>query len=410
MKNKILIYITAALIFLLAGNIINVGEVFAASANIKITADSNEITVGEDVFVYITLDSETEFGNFEANLIYDDEILEYKSGASVVTGGSGFLRIYDMGVSEGTTNRKYALEFSAVKVGTCKIELQKQAMVYDYESEMEMSISSNVLNVNVKAEETASNNSNLKTLKISPSELSPQFDKSIYEYTTNVGYETEKLIINALPEDSKATVSISGNDFLKEGENKIIVSVLAESGTVIEYIIRVTKEAAPQNENGLDDINIIPGTSMSGFELVQEGNDIYAVFNGQFKIAEPGADVEIPEGYKKDTINISGITINAYTQIDEPYSDFILIYAINKSGEANFYQYDRIEKTLQRFVSEDTNGNDQKDNIEDELLSSKEYRTKLTTAAIVIALLSGLCALFIVISIRLFIKLKDYKD
>jgi hypothetical protein len=93
-----------------------------------------------------------------------------------------------------------------LEVGTCEIALSGSAMVYDSESGDAMSVSSNVLTINVKAAQTASSNAYLKSLKINPSVLSPEFNKNVFEYNTSVGYDTQNLIIDALPEDKKASV------------------------------------------------------------------------------------------------------------------------------------------------------------------------------------------------------------
>jgi hypothetical protein len=316
-----------------------------------------------------------------------------------------------MGITEGSTSRKYTLKFEAMQVGMCEISFSGRAMVYDYETGLEMSVSSNVLTLEVKAAETASSNANLKTFKVSPAEISPAFDKSILEYNANVGYETENLFINALPEDAKATVSISGNDLLKEGENKVIVTVLAESGDVIEYTINVFREYAPEEGTTSQEPVISPGASHGLFEVVEIEGEKYAVYSGKYKLIEPDSEVQIPNGYIKTRIIVSGISISAYSPENDLESEFLLIYAMNEFGEEGYYQYDRIEKTLQRYVTDNAIDYDNVDNTDtDDIVNSQEYRNNLNKAAIVIALLSALCVLLIIVMIRLFIRIKGYKE
>lgn len=411
MNKKIIKYFGAFLLFLFAGSMLGEKPCFAASAGIDLTADATEVTVGDNIFVYITIDSDTLFGDLEANLTYDDNILEYLSGPPVITGSSGFLKISDIGVSEGSNNRKYTLKFEAMKVGTCELSLLEPAMVYDYDSGLEMSVSSNVLTLKVKAAETASINANLKSLKINPSELTPVFDKKLYEYNANVGYETEKLIVDALPEDDKTTVSISGNEFLKEGENKVIITVLAESGAVIEYIINVFREKAPSEGTITDNTTITPGAAQGTFEVVRIDGEIFAVYDGKYKLIEPGSDVKIPDGYSKTKAILSSISVNVYTQGNDLQNEFYLIYAMNELGEAGFYQYDRIEKTMQRYITEDASGsNNVVTSDEKENMKSDDYRSNLSKAAIIIALLSMVCVLLIAVVIRLYLKLKGFKE
>lgn len=394
------------LILLLAG-FMNINTVKAASVDIDISADKNPVTVGDTVYVYININSDTMFGDVEANLVYDEDILEYKNGVSFITGNSGFLRISDIDISEGGNSRKYVLEFKALKVGKCEIDFSGSVMVYDYESGLPMPVSNNVLELEVIPEQTASDNASLSSLKINPGVLNPPFDRDVYEYSTSVGYDTDKLVVVAIPDDDKAEINITGNDFLEAGENKVIVTVTAESGNKKEYTINVTKESAPEDETGTNPI--VPDNKHGSFELVREENEIYAVYGGKYKLIEPDDSVKIPEGYSKTRIIISGISIEVYAP-EKLDSDFILIYAENELGEANWYRYDKVERTMQRYVEEQAAVTEPAKDLEAEIMTSEEYRSNLNKAAIVIALLSALCILLMILSIRLFVTTRDNKD
>jgi hypothetical protein len=400
-------YFTIFFLLFLVGAFIPAQRCQAASAEVTISADATQVTVGDKFFVYIYINSSAEFGNFETNVIYDQDILEYQSGASVITGGDGFLKVSDMNVLNGDTSRKYTLEFTALKVGYCDIDFSGRVIVYDPEQN-EMSVSSTGLTINVKAPETASTNAKLKSLTISPSTLTPTFDPEVTDYTTTVSSDTDTLFISAIPQDIKSTVSMKGNDLLKEGENKVIVSVLAESGNIIEYTINVTKEAAA-GQDSTGEAVVTPAVTQNSFELTMVDGVIYAVYSGRYTILEPDSSVEIPEGYKAGSLVLSGITVPAFIPIDNEESEFILLYAMNEQKEAGFYQYDRVEKTLQRYVpdsmiinqSGSADGNDSD--------KTKEYKTNLTKAAVAIAILAAFSALMGIIITRLLLKSKGQK-
>ncbi|CRZ35158.1 cadherin-like protein [Herbinix hemicellulosilytica] len=402
-KLKVIIF---CLLFIFAG-FLNMNTAKAASANIEISADKNPVTVGDTVYVYINISSDTMFGDVEAYLIYDADILEYKSGVSFITGGSGFLRISDINISEEDDNRKYVLEFKALKVGRCEIDFTGSVMVYEFESGMPMSISSNSYELEVKPAQTASDNAYLASIKISPGELNPPFDKNIYKYSTNVGHDTNKLIVSALPEDENATIRISGNESLNEGDNKVTVTVTAEAGNKKEYEIQVTKESAPEDEINIEPIT--PDEKHGKFELVRIDNEIFAVYGGKYKLVEPGENVKIPEGYTKTRTIISGISIEVYApkQLD---SDFLLIYAENELGEAKFYRYDKVERTLQRYVDEQVTVQMPENDFVEDNSTLEKYRSNLNKAAIIIAILSTLCVLLMILSVRLYTKARRSKD
>lgn len=91
-----------------------------------------------------------------------------------------------------------------------------------------------------------SDNKNLKSLTVTPEGLSPKFSASVTEYAMSVEDTTKKVDIEAIPEDEKAKVSISGNTDLEVGENTVEIKVTAEDGTTKTYKIIVTKEEKGQ--------------------------------------------------------------------------------------------------------------------------------------------------------------------
>lgn len=403
---KVMQNLIIMLLVIAAGVFIPARICHAASAEVTIGADASEVTVGDRFFVYIYLDSADEFGNFEANLTYDPDILEYKNGAKVITGSDGFLKISDMNVLSGDTSRKYTLEFNALKAGYCDLAFSGRAIVYDLDQN-EMSVSKTGLTIHVKAPVTASTNAKLKSMNINPSQLTPSFDPEVTEYSATVSYDTDNLVITALPEDSKATVSISGNDLLKEGENKVIVSVLAESGNIIEYIISVTRESAPL-ENPAGTVTTIPSETGNSFELVETGGVKYAVYSGRYTILEPDSSVEIPEGYKQGSLILSGITVMAFLPENNEESEFILLYAMNDRQETGFYQYDRVEKTMQRYVPGSLIINQSgADSTENDISSAGKVSPAKSVAVII--LLVAASALMTTLTIRLILKLKGRK-
>ena len=102
-------------------------------------------------------------------------------------------------------------------------------------------VASGLLTSTKPEDETKSNNSNLKALSIEGATILPTFSPSVTSYTVQVAKDIQKLNVNAVAEDEKATISIKGNEQLKEGENLITVSVSAEDGTVKIYEINVER-------------------------------------------------------------------------------------------------------------------------------------------------------------------------
>lgn len=94
--------------------------------------------------------------------------------------------------------------------------------------------------------EEKSNNKNLKSLDVTPSGLTPTFSKDTTQYEMTVGSDVDTIKVNAVAEDDKAKVTISGNKNLDVGVNIITIKVTAEDETVRNYKINVTKEEKEQ--------------------------------------------------------------------------------------------------------------------------------------------------------------------
>lgn len=85
-------------------------------------------------------------------------------------------------------------------------------------------------------------NNYLSTLEITNCNINPTFRKTNTTYFVEVGSDVSEIDINAQAEDENATINIYGNDNLKNGENKVLISVTAENGEVKTYRIYVNKK------------------------------------------------------------------------------------------------------------------------------------------------------------------------
>ncbi len=95
---------------------------------------------------------------------------------------------------------------------------------------------------------TKSDNNYLKDLIITEGVISPNFDRQILEYTINIGTNIKEIEIKANPEDTKATVNGTGKvDISNVSECKI--EVVAESGTIRTYFIKIIKQNEKQEDN-----------------------------------------------------------------------------------------------------------------------------------------------------------------
>ena len=88
-----------------------------------------------------------------------------------------------------------------------------------------------------------SDNNYLSKLSVKGHTFNREFSKENTTYFITVENDVKKLNITATAQDDDAKVCIYGNDNLKEGTNKILITVTAENGNVRNYRIYVTKNS-----------------------------------------------------------------------------------------------------------------------------------------------------------------------
>lgn len=390
----------------------------AASVSITLNTDTPSVTKGDTVLVNVQLSSDARLGDFEAYITYNKDVLEFQEGASFIAGGDGLLKITDMTATGEETARKYVINFKAKKTGNCEISVKDNPEIYDYESGEIMSVSMNELSISVTAAKTASTNVNLKSLKINPGTLSPDFNKEETDYKTTVTSDTNQLIISAIAEDNSSIVTTQGNEKLNVGSNTVIVTVKAESGHTKKYKIEVLREEELQgtteitetvdtkeentSENSSDDDLV----SRNSVTIEENGDIIYIQNSFRYQLIPLEDEQDIPEGYMKTTIIIGEEIVDAYTPVSDLNSEFLLLYAVNDKGEKGFYQYDRVEKTIQRYNKKQSNSSG-KFILSDEIVQSEDYKNKITTMGIILGILGALLITMSIILIHTYTKPKD---
>ena len=116
---------------------------------------------------------------------------------------------------------------------------------------------------------------NLKSLTVTPTGLSPAFSTGTTEYTMTVGSNIDEINVNAIAEDSNASVKVDGNKNLKIGSNKITITVTAGEDTRI-YNINVTKDSKKQlqlSELLVDGQPLVPEFDSNIYEYTIEKAD-----------------------------------------------------------------------------------------------------------------------------------------
>ena len=252
-----------------------------------------------------------------------------------------------------------------------------------------------------------SSNSFLSSLTVDGYELDSKFDKETLEYSVTVKEGTEKIKINAQLADSSAKVSGVGEVTVSEGVNNFSLVVTAENGSKRTYKLTVTvKEYKPiKVELDGEDYTVVRKRkdlpSISEYfeekEITVGDEKVDGYYNDTLKYDVVGLkdsygkikyyiyddgkyilyneqifngkvlrilDKKLEGGYKKTNFSYNGSKIVSYQEVkldilkntyaldnnDITGNSFYLFYAINlETGKEELYQYDSVEKTVQRY-------------------------------------------------------------
>lgn len=443
----------------------------AASTQFSISLSSSSVSKGGSVTVTVSVSCSEALGAYSYCLSYDSSVLEYTSGDGYGGGGTISCAGYGDGNIKSASN---SFTFSAISSGSSYVGTGSSD-VYTW-GEESCSVSNAGATITVTAagsgnnggdsttqaattqeqgsteagstesgestestEETSeetteemSDNCFLSSLQITPGELKPEFSKDVYSYETTVPGETTSLAINALPEDSKSSVSIDGNENFEPGKQAhVTIKVTAETGDTHIYDLTVNVEEivdtrAVINVNGTDyyfsqdysKISVPEGFAQSKEKF--DGTDVilYTSPNGQIKCAyltdkdgkngawyiidlnaktavplinvqsayknfiilEPSDNVSKPEGYSSFSYDFGGNTVTAYhvTENDE----VILVYAMSPDSDPSWYRYDTVEKTFVRYNADPVTENQEEATSDGSFFD--QHKDKVLTICIIV--------------------------
>ncbi len=353
----------------------------AASGSIALSSSQETVRKGDVFTVVCQLTSTEYFLDASFQLEYDTGKLQFISGGSKVTASGGILTVDSTGNETSTKKKTFSLQFAALKKGTTNIEVKGTPDVKDGDGTI-FSISSNRLILEIKkksaqAQETTpsgkpaegpggpgqpgegaavtpepilSQDNDLKSLKTTALTMTPSFSPDVTEYEATVSNHTKVLYVSYKTKDGAASVILKGNEDLTEGTNDVEIVVRAENGQTKAYKIIVTKETAEETkvrEEGQEDKE--NGTGI-GFSVTKENDKIVISNDYEFQVLDPSDEDQAPSGYVLTNMEIDGVTIPTYTIKDDLDNNYLLLYLKGPSGETGFYQYDREEKTLQRYT------------------------------------------------------------
>ncbi len=134
--------------------------------------------------------------------------------------------------------------------------------------------------ININRRDNRSGNNKLSKLTVNGGELSPAFSSNTDDYNLSVPYSVSNLNVKAEAQDSKAKVSISGqNNLVAEETTDVKITVTAENGSSRVYTIHVKRGKDPNKilstNNYLSSLTVSTGILSPSFDKEKENYVVY---------------------------------------------------------------------------------------------------------------------------------------
>lgn len=292
---KYLLVLALSFVFLLGSKL----DFYAASASLT---GPSTVRAGDTITLSLNVSDSGKYG-LEGSLSYDSSVVSLSdmscnvSGWKVENNGNAII-VYDDALSNplGGSTAVLTLKFrvnDGVAAGTA-VNISVNGIVTT-DGSAESSIGTASYSTTIAA--PLSGNANLSSLSVSEGTLSPAFKAATTSYSIGeVDYSVSKLNISYKTEDSKATVSISGNN-LAVGANTVSVTVKAENGATKTYKISVTRKQdpnyVPSANAALKEITLNSGVLSPGFSEDKTDYIVYLPYEyvgKEFSVTGSAAD------------------------------------------------------------------------------------------------------------------------
>ncbi len=229
-------------------------------ATLTLVSQKQTIKKGEDIEIVINIKNE-KTAAFTCYLYFDKDKLDYILGpenTNVI--GNQIIHVwYDqlggIGAKEGELAK---FIFKAKEEGTANFNLQGE--FYNEVAQL-IPITFEEKQIQIEKEQESiiqeqptiqkeTTNTNLETLALENILLNPPFETNQTNYQAEISNELESIHLLAIPENEQATVQISGNENLIEGNNQITIEVTAPNGiTKRKYLVEVYKRNIEEEKN-----------------------------------------------------------------------------------------------------------------------------------------------------------------
>ncbi|MBP3706351.1 MAG: cadherin-like beta sandwich domain-containing protein [Clostridia bacterium] len=325
----------------------------------SVSLNKSTCNIGDTITVTVNIDAGEEMASMEAYVKYNKSVLSFQNQGLIVAEGENIKIVATPG---GAKTYQASFSLTAIAAGSAEIELFNISYVYLNDPNLNpqpkpvsgdkktVTVTTPVTpdptptpNPDPKPEDkpTKSSNANLGSLSVKDGILSPNFNSATTSYTATVRYEKEETTVFANAQVGTSTVSGAGDYKLEVGDNKAIITVVAEDGTKKTYevnIKRLTEEETAKLD--MPDIELTP--------LDVELNGFY------YRVREDISDIAVPHGFISAVATYNDIQVGVI--MDSASSEYMLYYLTQHGANIGDYYFINDSGTFQRLNYITVNG------------------------------------------------------
>ena len=293
--------------------LISLSNLNAASATISVSANKNQVIVGDSVTVTVKISSSDILGSWKWTIDYDSSKLKLTSGETTVGDpGDGNIK-----------SKSYTYTFKALASGTTNIGVRNVDVLNWSEQTLSVSKGSKSIKIITKSDyqNSLSKDNDLASISVEGFKLEPEFNKNTTEYKVEASANTNEIKLTARASDSRADVSGTGTFNVTEGENKFILSVTAQNGSVKKYTVIV---------------NVIDPNPIN-----------VKIDDKDYVVVKREANLKAPEAFEKAEVVIDDQTVPGfYNKIN----DWTIVGLKDNEGIIDLFIYDKEKNSYKKYT------------------------------------------------------------
>lgn len=226
----------------------------------------NPVMTDQEFEVSVTFSADAEIGNVQANIAYDDSVIEFVSSDNA-SGGGGVLTVNGF-PDTPSAEVNFSFTFKGLSAGNANISLQS-CQIYSPDSELigsptayciitvgsdkvetqtETETKTTTEKTTTTASETTASNGIpdkgvLTALTVDNGELSPAFAYNVYNYTVNVDNSVTNVEIEGTTASPSDYIWYTGTSECQVGENVRTITVTDVDGNATTYTVTIIRAA-----------------------------------------------------------------------------------------------------------------------------------------------------------------------